>query len=200
MTFRFLPLAAAALFAACAAPERDAAAPAAAVADRPSAEGFTPADCSADDTLIVDGGGGPRALAVRAALAVPRIQFNEQTDSGDVAKPGMTICLADFPLDADPWARPPASGGAKIELRLFTGDNAPLEPGVYRSAARGRLQMGPMLYLDGETHPFGFPRIGRVTVHRVDSLRVCGELAVETISGLALRGSFDVPVVPEPGR
>lgn len=199
MTFRLLPLAAAALLAACAAPDRDApAAPPTTAADRPSAEG--PAACTADDTLIVDGGGGPRALAVRGALAVPRIRFNEQTDSGDVAKPGLTVCLADFPLDADPWARPPEGTGAKIELRLFTGDNAPLEPGVYRSAARGRLQMGPILYLDGETHPFLFPRIGRVTLHRVDSARVCGELAVETISGLALRGAFDVPIVAEPGR
>jgi hypothetical protein len=199
MTSRLLTLVAAALIAGCTAAESDAPAERApAVADRPSAEG--PSACNADDTLTVDGGAGPRPLILRDAVAVPRIRFNEQTDSGDVAKPGLTVCLADFPLDADPWARPPAHGGAKIELRLFTGDNAPLEAGVYRSAARGRLQMGPILYLDGETHPFLFPRIGRVTIHRLDSARVCGELAVETISGLALRGAFDAPVVAEPER
>jgi hypothetical protein len=160
-----------------------------------------PSACRSDSVLRVDGGAGERMLVLRGGLAIPRINFNEQTDAGDVAKPGMTVCLADFPLSAsDPWARPPAGEGAKIELRLFTGDNRPLEPGVYRSARQGNLQLGPMLYLDEETHPFAFPKIGRVLIHRVDEDRICGVLELQTISGLAMHGAFDVPVLAEEGR
>lgn len=166
----------------------------------PTPAAFTPdtSACRMDSVLYVDGGAGERLLRVESGMAIARINFNEQTDEGDVAKPGMTICLADFPLQAnDPWARPPGGKGAKIELRMFTGDDSPLSPGVYQSARGGNRQLGPMLYLDGDTHPFAFPRIGRVFIHRVDGNRVCGELALETISGLSMRGSFDVPVVQE---
>ena len=176
--------------------------PAAADATKPAAsrQAFTPdpAACQMDSVLFVDGGTGERELRVLSGMAIARINFNEQTDEGDVAKPGMTVCLADFPLQNEaPWARPPAGQGVKIELRLFTGDDSPLSPGVYQSARGGNRQLGPMLYLDGDTHPFAFAKLGRVFIHRVDEERICGELALETLSGLSMRGSFDVPVVQE---
>lgn len=169
--------------------------------EKPAAFVPDPAACRSDSILRVDGGAGERRLVLRGGLAIPRINFNEQTDAGDVAKPGMTVCLADFPLSASaPWARPPSGEGVKIELRLFTGDNRPLEAGVYRSARQGSLQLGPMLYIDGETHPFAFPKMGRVLIHRVDEEVVCGQLELQTISGLSMQGAFSVPVVEELNR
>jgi hypothetical protein len=151
-------------------------------------------DCSDNSTLILSKGGEDITMKVVSAYAVNRIKFNEQTDVGDVAKPGYTICLADFELDPkNPWARP-EEGQLKVEVRVLTGDNSPIIPGVYKSPTQGNLQVAPLLYIGVKTHPILFPKIGRVLISKVDD-EICGVFEVNTIPGLKLEGPFRVKII-----
>lgn len=151
-------------------------------------------DCEENSTIVISNGGADITVNVVSALAVNKIKFNEQTDVGDVAKPGYTICIADFELDPlNPWARP-KEGQHKVEVRVLTGDNSPVVPGVYRSAAQGNLQVAPLLYIGEKTHPVLFPKIGRVLISETGS-HLCGKFEVSTIPGLKLEGFFNTPVI-----
>ena len=155
------------------------------------------AACEQDTEILLGGPRGEVNMEVISALAVQRINLNEQTDEGSVAKPGWTICLSNFELpDEDPWLRPDSSQ-LKVELRLFTGDRSEVEPGTYRSPFQSNLQAAPMLYMDGKTVAVAFPKIGKVELLEITEEYLCGSMNVETMTGLKLKGNFKARIVTE---
>jgi hypothetical protein len=156
--------------------------------------------CQADARIKVHDGNQAFDMEVISALAVPRINFNEQTDTGDVAKPGYTISLANFELaEDDPWGRPNADQ-QKLEIRLQHGKDEPLTTGIYKSAAQGIWQVAPVIYSDGKTSALGFPKIGSVEITELSDERVCGILQIKTLYGHRIEGAFSARVVDVPNQ
>lgn len=160
-------------------------------------EAASAAACKQDAEILLGGPRGEVIMEVISALAVQRINLNEQTDAGSVAKPGWTICLSNFELpDEDPWLRPDSSQ-LKVELRLFTGDRSDVQPGTYRSPFQSHLQAAPMLYMAGKTVAVAFPKIGKVELLEISDEYVCGSMNVQTMTGLKLKGNFKARIVTE---
>ena len=186
------------MFAACDSQEKEEPNPAMSKAKDEAATTPPTTPCNAASSLTFDVGSGKTELKTISAVAVPKIKFNEQTGQGDVAKQGYTICIADFDLSANVWARP-KEGRQKIELRTTTADNSEVVTGEYVSPNQGSLHVFPIIFSDGKTHAINNvvdQRYGKMTITEIDNDKICGYLALEgELSGLSVSGSFVAKII-----